>query len=184
MEGRSLAHACQRFAVLVDALPPPRVGNAGLRHQVAFVGAIGEDAGFKRGTILHEDFRHPCAGLIHPVLFPQAVPVKNGHAGFFRHVAENCLSHCGLEEPGGILRVARQPVVVAGAPEELQGVAADDFLLPEIGTRQPARHHAAQVIARFQQRHLEALTRRADGGDHPAGRPAVHHHVELLPRQR
>ena len=44
MQGRLVAHAGQRFAVLRGAFAAPGVGDAGLRHQVAFVGAVGEHA--------------------------------------------------------------------------------------------------------------------------------------------
>ena len=42
-------------------------------------------------------------------------------------------------------------VGIAGAPVELERVAADDFAFADVGARQSAGDHAADVLPRFEQ---------------------------------
>ena len=53
-------------------------------------------------------------------------------------------------------------------------------LLAVVGPAEPAGDHAAEVPARFEQRHLQPFTRGGDRGHHAAGRSAVDDEIELL----
>ena len=103
---------------------------------------------------------------------------KTFDARFLHELAEHRLGHVGLEVPfDGTL------VLAANALEELQRVAADDFLPAIVGPPEPSGHHAAEVLTRFEERDLESFARGRDGGDRPAGRAAVDDDVERLRRR-
>ena len=97
-----------------------------------------------------------------------------------QHLAEDGFGDVGFDEPGDLLQVLRQVVGVAGAPVELERVAADDFAFADIGSREPAGYHAADVLPRFEQDGLEAHSGAADGGDGASGGPAVDDEIVVL----
>ena len=90
------------------------------------------------------------------------------------------LGDFGFDQPGDVLEVLRHVVGVAGAPVELERVAADDFALADVGARQSAGDHAADVLPRFEQDGLEAHAGAADGGDGACGGPAVDGEIVVL----
>ena len=86
----------------------------------------------------------------------------------------------GSDEPGDVLQVLRHVVGIAGAPVELQRVAADHFALADIGSREPAGYHAADVLPRLEQDGLESHAGAADGGNGASGRPAIDGEIVVL----
>ena len=105
---------------------------------------------------------------------------EDGDAGFVQHLAENGFGDVGFDEPGDLLEVLRQIVGVAGAPIELERVAADDFAFADVGSGQSAGDHAADVLPRFEQDGMEAHSGAADGGDGARGGPAVDGEIVVL----
>ena len=113
-------------------------------------------------------------------MFLQCMGLEEGDACFLEHRPEDLLGDVGLVQPGDILSVSLQPVVVAGPPVEFQRIAADHFLLAVVGVAEPSGHHAADVVSGFEQRSTKSLACRADSGDHAARGASVDDHVEVL----
>ena len=175
MQRGVLAHAGQGFAELVRALAPPGVGDAGLRHQIALVAGVGEHLSGKDGAIVEHDLRHVRTRLAHGSSLAQAVVEEHVDAGLLDQLAEDGLGDVWFEVP-----FDRPAVLPADPLEELERVAADDLLLSVIRPAEAARHHAAEVPAGFEQRHLQPFTRTGDRRHHSAGSATVDDEIELL----
>ena len=177
VQRRVLPHARERLVVLAGALAAPGERHPGLRHEVAFVGRVGEHLRAKRGAVFHQDVRHARARLAHAGLLAQPMVEEDSNAGVLDELAEHRLGDVGLEVP-----LDRAPVFAPDVLEELERVPADHFLPAVVGPAEAAGHHAAQVLAGLEERDVQPFARGRDGGDHAAGRAAVHHDIEILRR--
>ena len=155
VERRLVAHAGEGFAILRRALAPERVGDAGLRHQVAFVAGVDEHGRGELAAVLGGDRGDGRAVLAHAVLLAQPLPLEDGDAGGAQHLAEDRFRDVRLVQPRDVVAVARHLVMHADAPVELERVAADHFLVAVVGPAEAARDHAAQMRCGLDQRGLE-----------------------------
>ncbi len=175
--GRLAPHTCQGFVVLCAALAAPGEAHARLRHQIAFVRAIGEHPRDILFAVFHGNRLHPRSGLAHAIALSQPAMKQHRDAGLPQHFSEEGLGNMRLRQPRDVLQVLRQVVSNPGAPVEFQCVSTDDLAPPDVRTRKSTRHHAAHVIARLQQRDLEPHPCAADGRDRPARGAAVGHQI-------
>lgn len=122
--------------------------------------------------------------LDHALLFHQAVFFEQCHIGISEHLPHDFFGDAGLRHPGQRLQMAVLLIVTAGAPIELERHAADDFDFADVGAGEPAGDHAADVVAGFQQRRLQAMPRGGSGGGDTTRGAAVNNQVKLLLGQR
>ena len=147
-------HAVQGFAVRGVGLAADGMTDAGLGHQVAFVGGVDKRAAGENAARLHDDGRDPSAFLADAAAQVKSLADNHRHAGLGEHLAEHVLGHVRLEGPhrvgvdgrllpvtvalGGFLFPGLGPRVVAeDALVELAGDAADGRLVADVGGAEP-----------------------------------------------
>src|SRR5215472_3782713 len=108
------------------------------------------------------------------------MPHEHPYSGPIEHLPQDLLADLGLVKPRHILSETLDRIFPPHSPVELEGVAADDLFLSEVGAREAARGHAAEVSAWFQQNYLQPFARAADGRHHATRRTAVDHKVVPL----
>ena len=77
----------------------PQCRHAGLGHQVAFVGRVGEDLRAEPRAVLRHDARDAASRLLHAALLAQAMAGKTCDAGLLHQLVEHRLGDVRLEVP-------------------------------------------------------------------------------------
>src|ERR1039458_3092580 len=103
MEGRTLAHAGQRLAVLALRLASDGVLDPRLRHQVPFIRTVGEDASVESGPVFRDDRRHGRPRLLDARFLAQPMAHKYTYSGLLEHLTEHLFSHLRLVKPSHVL---------------------------------------------------------------------------------
>jgi hypothetical protein len=169
----------QRLAVLVAALSANRVRDAGRCHQVALVGRVHEHPAFKAGAVGHDDVHDPAVVHGDP---SERLLQSDRHGRLREHLVEHLLGDARFPvEQWLSLAVGR-----ANTPIELECEAAEGrgVHVLELGGRQTARAHAADVPGVLQYDDRGASARGRDRRDDAARRPAVDDDVEPHRRHR
>ena len=101
-------------------------------------------------AVVQLDFDEPAAPSLRTPLFSRRrMILEYRDVRFAQHLAEDVFGHVRLVIPGDRMAVARQLIMLADARVELQRVAADDFLLAEVGVSsgrpRPCRRDAGRV---------------------------------------
>ena len=112
---RPVAHAGERFTVLGGAFAAPCVRHVRLRHEIAFVAAIGKDLGLKTRAVLHGDLGHLRAAFLDATLFAYPVIEEHGDACLLAPVFEDLFGDVRLERPRH-----RLAVMLTNTPEEFK----------------------------------------------------------------
>src|SRR5205823_541176 len=129
------------FAILRGAFAAERVGDAALRHEVAFVAAVDEYGRGELAAVLRPDGGDRRAVFADAVFLAETLPLEDRDAGGAQHLAEDGFGDVRLVQPGDIVAVARHLVVHPYTPVELERVPADGFLAAVIGPAEPAGDH-------------------------------------------
>lgn len=149
VKGRARADPGQGLTVLRAALPAVGVGYPCLGHQVALVTAVDKDLSGEGCAVFQTDFLNLAAALQDAVLLAQTVVQEDRDAGFLQHLQQNRLADVRFDVPCGFVAVALYAVVAADAEIELEGVAANDLFLAEVGEPETAGNHSTNVGCGF-----------------------------------
>ena len=202
--------AVQRLAVGGVRLAADVVGDAGLRHEVALVRRVDEDAAFVALTRFHPDRRDGGARLRHAAAAEVEPPAEaHGHAGLVGHRLQDALGDARLEHPHRRPAVALGHRVRPAVPLVADALAlvllaalvdpgrglrvvrrdplverarqpADRGLVADVGVAEPARREAPEPLPGLDQDDGAAHVPRLDGGDDTGSRAAVDDEIESL----
>ena len=109
--------------------------------------------------------------------------LKYRNVGFPQHLPEDLPGDVGLVIPRDRNAEAAKLIVPGHARVEFEGVAADDFLLAEVGEAQTSGNHAAEMGPGLNQCSLQSLARRTYSRDHAAGGSTVDDDIHMARRK-
>ena len=171
------ADAGQALAVLRGWFAADGVTDAGLGHEIALVGAVGEDFGAPAFAVLGGDGEDARALAVNAVVLAQAGVEMDVDVGLGEHVVKDSRVHVRLGAPVGRLVKIVEAIVGRSAQVKVADIAADDAGVADVGGREPAGDHAAEMRARLQQNDAQTLARGCVGGHDAGGRAAVNDQV-------
>ena len=102
---------------------------------------------------------------------------ENFHLGLTEHFSKYLFADAGLVIPAKRLSESGQIVLRAYPEIKFLGVAADHFLFAEIGARQSACGHSAEMVAGFEQNDYQAFASSRYRRDDSPGCSAVYDEV-------
>ena len=187
-------NAIDRLVILRVRLPANGETDAGLRHQIAFVGGINEYLCAIDLAILHHDFRDARAVLLHR---GKALSKMDRHFGRFEHLKQNGFRHMRFKGPLGgagrihfserrasaVLRKIRRAflkppravrrIMLSDTLVKFARDSADGRFIADVRRAEPARGHTAQILAELGNDGAPPHARGLHRGHHPARRAAV-----------
>ncbi len=186
--------AVERLAVGSVGLAADVIADAGLGHQVAFVGRIDENLARELTSALHDNLHDAGAVLDHAFLKVEAFSVYDRHfvSGGLEHLVVDRGGHVGLEGPHrtfvgsvavgalGEIFLARLVgplgivgVVLRDGGIEFAGDPADGLLIADISGAETAGGQTAEELGRFDEHGRTAFACGLDGRGDPARGAAV-----------